>query len=75
MSFIVRRTERLDFKGHTDMLVVLVAFAIVASICIELAVAYVADNYEIEWSNPRGQGRESERQMNKTFKVASDGRW
>ncbi|MEZ2132914.1 MULTISPECIES: hypothetical protein [unclassified Sinorhizobium] len=71
----MRRTERLDLKGHTDMLVVLVAFAIVASICIELAVVHLADNYEIEWTNPRGQGRESERQMNRTFKVASDRRW
>lgn len=57
------------------MLIVLVAFAIVASICIELAVAHIADHYEIEWSNLRRQARESERQMNKTFKVASDGRW
>jgi hypothetical protein len=57
------------------MLVVLVAFAIVASICVELAVAHLADNYEIEWTNPRVHDRESERQMNRTFKVASDGRW
>ena len=73
--FIVRRAERLNFKGQKDMLVVLVAFAIVAGICIELALAHVADNYEIEWRQTREPRLESERQMNRTFKVASDGRW
>ena len=73
------------------MLVLIVAVAIIGSFVIEYAVHLFANNYEIEWaahtdsddtasaqeiiSAMRKTHRESERQMNKAFKVASDGRW
>ncbi|MEZ2219580.1 hypothetical protein [Rhizobium sp. RCC_161_2] len=73
------------------MLVLIVAVAIVGSLVIEHVAHLFANNYEIEWvsrvdrdggisaqeiiSAMRKTHRESERQMNKAFKVASDGRW
>lgn len=72
------------------MLVLIVAVAIIASLVIEHVIHLFANNYEIEWAAPsdrdsaisaqeiisamRKTHRESERQMNKAFKVASDGR-
>ncbi|QND47174.1 hypothetical protein HB780_15740 [Rhizobium lusitanum] len=72
------------------MLVLIVAVAIVSSLVIEHVVHLFANNYEIEWaahtdrdsaisaqeiiSAMRKTHRESERQMNTAFKVASDGR-
>lgn len=73
------------------MLVFIVAAAILGSFAIELAVRLFTNNFEIEWVSPaeesgadiarkivgamRKTSLESERQMNKPFKVASDGRW
>ena len=73
------------------MLVFIVAVAILGSFAIEFAVRLFANNFEIEWVTPaeesgadiarniigtmRKTRLESERQMNKPFKVASDGRW
>ncbi|HEY0121105.1 MAG TPA: hypothetical protein VGC14_04955 [Rhizobium sp.] len=70
------------------MLVLIVAVAIIGSLVIELLVHLFANNYEIEWAAHVDKGgtisaqeiisamrkthRESERQMNKAFKVASD---
>lgn len=72
------------------MLVLIVAVAIISSLVIEHGVQLFANNYEIEWavhtdregaisaqeiiSAMRKTHRESERQMNTAFKVASDGR-
>lgn len=72
------------------MLVLIVAVAITASLIMEHVIHLFANNYEIEWvsridrdgaisaqeiiSAMRKTHRESERQMNKAFKVASDGR-
>ncbi|EJT05934.1 hypothetical protein RCCGE510_08396 [Rhizobium sp. CCGE 510] len=73
------------------MLIVLVALAVVSSLAAEMAYGYFADRYEVSWVQPalaehaaivRAQGPlrekttlESERQMNETFKEASDLRW
>jgi hypothetical protein len=73
------------------MLVLIVAVAIIASLAIEHVVHLFANSYEIEWTSRvdrdgaisaqeiicamRKTHRESERQMNKAFKVASDERW
>lgn len=72
------------------MLIVLVALAVVFSLAAEMAYGYFADRYEMSWVRSelaehaaivRAQGRlretdfESERQMNETFKEASDRHW
>ncbi len=73
------------------MLVLIVAVAITGSFVIEHIVHLFANSYEIEWAAPadksdaisaqeiisamRKTHRESERQMNAAFKVASDARW
>ncbi|UWU23443.1 MULTISPECIES: hypothetical protein [unclassified Rhizobium] len=83
------RLTRLWLKEDQAMLVLIVAVAVIGSFALEYAVHLFANNYEIEWASPanttnsaqeianamRKTHRESERQMNKAFKVASDGRW
>ncbi|MBB4569575.1 hypothetical protein [Rhizobium leucaenae] len=85
----VHRLTRLRLRKDQAMLVFIVAVAIIGSFVVEYLVHLFADNYEIEWAQQadttnsaqeiaiamRETHRESERQMNKAFKVASDGRW
>ena len=72
------------------MLVLIVAVAIVGSLAFEQIIHLFSSNYEIEWTRRpvkedgitaqeiinamRKTHRESERQMNEAFKVASGGR-
>ncbi|MFT4184698.1 MAG: hypothetical protein QM636_22580 [Rhizobium sp.] len=72
------------------MLVLIVAVAIVGSLAIEHVLHLFSSHYEIEWTRRPGKDdgvsaqeiinamrkthRESERQMNEAFKVASGGR-
>ncbi|WFU10551.1 hypothetical protein QA646_06800 [Rhizobium sp. CB3090] len=84
------RFHRLTrLRKDQAMLVLIIAVAIIGSFIVEHVVHLFADNYEIEWAPQadstnsaqeiaiamRKTHRESERQMNKAFKVASDGRW
>jgi hypothetical protein len=85
-----RKARAHSPREQTAMLVLIVTVALVGSFVIEYLLHLFASNYEIEWRAPakperdtaheivrvmRETHRESERQMNKPFKVASADRW